>query len=170
MPITYTQMKNSGRSVFYVRGGGKYWFYSTRNATWELKTGTFTVNEQTVAPTKTYFTPESKNLIKTLGVNISGTATKATNDGNGANIATTYLKKAGDTVTGTLNVPTQATTDNSTKVANTAFVQSAVGNIVNVMYPVGIIVEFVEGVDPNAKWVGTTWQQYEATNKWKRTA
>ena len=30
----------------------------------------------------------------------AATATKATNDGNGANIATTYLKKAGDTATG----------------------------------------------------------------------
>ena len=97
-------------------------------------------------------------------------ATKADNDGNGANIAYTYLKKAGDTVTGTLNVPTQAITDNSTKVANTAFVQSAVNNILNVMYPVGIIVEFVDGADPNTKWVGTTWQQHEATNKWERTA
>ena len=67
----------------------------------------------------------------TWGINITGTATKATQDGNGANIADTYLKKAGDTVTGTLNVPTQATTDNSTKVANTAFVQSAVDNKVS---------------------------------------
>ena len=91
-------------------------------------------------------------------------------DGNGANIATTYLKKAGDTVTGALNVPTQPTTDNSTKVANTAFVQSAVNNILNVMYPVGIIIEFADGADPNTKWVGTTWEQYESSNKWKRTA
>lgn len=59
------------------------------------------------------------------------TATKATQDGNGANIANTYLKKSGDTVTGALNVPTQATTDNSTKVANTAFVQSAVDSKVS---------------------------------------
>ena len=97
-------------------------------------------------------------------------ATKATQDGNGNVIADTYLKKSGDTVTGTLNVPTQVTTDNSTKVANTAFVQSAVGNIVNVMYPVGIIVEFADGADPNTKWMGTTWQRYESTNKWERTA
>ncbi len=70
----------------------------------------------------------------TWNIGISGnaaTATKATNDGNGNVIADTYLKKAGDTVTGTLNVPTQAITDNSTKVANTAFVQSAVDNKVS---------------------------------------
>ena len=114
-----------------------------------------------------------------------------------------YLPLTGGTVTGTLDVPTQSTTDNSTKVANTAFVQSAVSqlvnsapetldtlnelsnalgddpnfattvanmigqkadktvvdNIVNVMYPVGIIVEFAEDVDPNTTWVGTTWER-----------
>ena len=42
-----------------------------------------------------------------------------------------YLTLTGGTVTGTLNVPTQATTDTSTKVANTAFVQSVVDNKVS---------------------------------------
>jgi hypothetical protein len=41
-----------------------------------------------------------------------------------------YLPLAGGTVTGTLNVPTQTVTDDSTKVANTAFVQSAANNII----------------------------------------
>lgn len=153
-----------------------------------------------------YATKTGTGATGTWGINISGnaaTATKATQDGNGNIIADTYLKKSGDTVTGTLNVPTQDATDNSTKVANTAFVQSAVSklvnsapatldtlnelatalgndpnfattvtnmisqkadntvvdNIVNVMYPVGIIVEFAENVDPNATWVGTTWER-----------
>lgn len=42
-----------------------------------------------------------------------------------------YLPLTGGTVTGTLNVSTQDTMDNSTKVANTAFVQSAVANKVS---------------------------------------
>lgn len=42
-----------------------------------------------------------------------------------------YLPLAGGTVTGTLNVQTQDATDNSTKAANTAFVQSAVYKLVN---------------------------------------
>ena len=42
-----------------------------------------------------------------------------------------YLPLTGGTVTGALNVPTQPTTDNSTKVANTAFVQSAHAPILN---------------------------------------
>lgn len=94
MPITYIQMRNCGRSVFFIRGGGKYWFSSTRDATWKLKTDTFTENGNTVAPTKTYFTPESKNTIKTLGINISGTATKATKDASGHVITDTYATKA----------------------------------------------------------------------------
>lgn len=157
--------------------------------------------------TNTFVTKTGTGASGTWGIDISGTATKATNDGNGANIADTYLKKTGDTFTGTLNVPTQDTADNSTKVASTAFVQSAVGNkvsqlvnsapetldtlnelsnalgdnpnfaitvtemisqkadktvvdnIVNVMYPVGIIVEFAEDVNPNTAWVGTTWER-----------
>lgn len=97
MPITYRQMGNCGRSVFFVRGGGKYWFSSTRNATWELKTDTFTENGNTVALTKTYFTPESRNTIKTVGINISGnaaTASKVT--------ATTPVNGSVDLVYGTM--------------------------------------------------------------------
>ncbi len=98
---------------------------------WESSKYTWAVlldsaNYNKYAPTKT-----GTGASGTWGINISGTATKATQDGNGANIADTYLKKSGDTVTGTLNVPTQAITDNSTKVANTAFVQSAVDSKVS---------------------------------------
>lgn len=78
MPITYSQMTNASRSVFFVRGGGKYWFSSTCNSTWELKTEAFTENGNTVAPTKTYFTPESRNPIKKIGVDITGNAATAT--------------------------------------------------------------------------------------------
>lgn len=42
-----------------------------------------------------------------------------------------YLPLTGGTVTGALNVPTQPTTDNSVKVANTAFVKSAHVQILN---------------------------------------
>ena len=40
--------------------------------------------------------------------------------------------------------------------------KTAVDNIVNVMYPVGIIVEFATDVDPNTTWVGTTWERMPA--------
>ena len=84
--------------------------------------------------TNTFATKTGTGASGTWGINITGnanTATKATNDSGGNNIETTYLKKAGDTVTGVLNVPTQTVTDNSTRVASTAFVQSAVENKVS---------------------------------------
>ena len=155
--IWYNHVSSSGEGLRYRTG----WDKEQREWARLLDSNNFNL----FAPTKT-----GTGASGTWDINISGTATKATNDGNGANIADTYLKKAGDTVTGELNVPTQAITDNSTKVANTAFVQSAVNNILNVMYPVGIIIEFADGADPNTKWVGTTWEQYESSNKWKRTA
>lgn len=34
--------------------------------------------------------------------------------------------------------------------------------LVNVLYPVGIIVEFAANVDPNTAWPGTTWEQMDA--------
>uniref|UniRef100_UPI0026596180 phage tail-collar fiber domain-containing protein n=1 Tax=uncultured Megasphaera sp. TaxID=165188 RepID=UPI0026596180 len=34
--------------------------------------------------------------------------------------------------------------------------------IVNIMYPVGMIVEFAANVDPNTVWAGTTWEQMDA--------
>ena len=156
--IWYNDWSSAYGDGLWYRSG-----YGARKQPWAslLDSGNF----NKYAPTKT-----GTGASGTWGINITGTATKATNDGNGANIADTYLKKAGDTVTGALNVPTQATTDNSTKVANTAFVQSAVNNILDVMYQVGIVIEFADGADPNTKWVGTTWEQYESSNKWKRTA
>lgn len=81
-----------------------------------------------------YATKTGTGASGTWGINISGnaaTATKATQDGSGNIIADTYIKKSGDTVTGTLNIPTPDATDNSTKAANTAFVQSALGNKVS---------------------------------------
>lgn len=206
LDIWYNHRSSANGDGLWYRSG-----WDTDKKPWAILLDTNNYNRY--SPTKT-----GTGASGTWGINITGNATKATQDGNGANIADTYLKKAGDTVTGALNVPTQPTTDNSTKVANTAFVQSAVDNkvsqlvnsapatldtlnelsnalgndpnfattvsnmigqkadktavdnIVNVMYPVGIIVEFAGDVDPNAKWVGTTWQQYELTNKWERTA
>lgn len=71
------------------------------------------------------------NSAKNLNYTTYGTFETAIKDSAGNVITDTYLKKTGDTVTGTLNVPTQVITDNSTKVANTAFVQSAVSQLVN---------------------------------------
>ena len=55
------------------------------------------------------------------------------------------------------NDPNFATT--VTKMISQKADKAVVDNIVNVMYPVGIIVEFAKDVDPNATWVGTTWER-----------
>ena len=56
-------------------------------------------------------------------------ATKATQDGNGATIATTYAKLAGPTFTGTPKAPTAAAGTNTTQIATTAFVTNAVATL-----------------------------------------
>ena len=43
-------MGNSGTEVIYVRGGGQYFFYTTKNALPVLRTSEYTTNNQTVAP------------------------------------------------------------------------------------------------------------------------
>lgn len=119
LDIWYSDAYTPDRDVLWYRTGWK-----TRKNQWTALLDT--VNYNKYAPTKT-----GTGASGTWDINISGTATKATQDGSGNVITDTYLKKAGGTVTGTLNVPTQDTTDNSNKVANTAFVQSAVDNKVS---------------------------------------
>lgn len=45
-----TQMGNSGEEVIFVRGGGKYFFYTTKNALPILRTSEYTNSNQSVAP------------------------------------------------------------------------------------------------------------------------
>lgn len=58
-------------------------------------------------------------------------ATKATQDGNGKVIASTYAPLASPTLTGTPKAPTAAAGTNTTQIATTAFVQSAVSKAVD---------------------------------------
>lgn len=53
---------------------------------------------------------------------LDGNATSATNDADGNNIASTYAPKDSPAFTGNPTAPTQATNNNSTKLATTAFV------------------------------------------------
>lgn len=53
-PVGYSQMNNSGLAVFWVRGGGSYKFYADWDAQWQLQTGTYTSNSQSVAPKTSY--------------------------------------------------------------------------------------------------------------------
>ncbi|MDD6655235.1 MAG: collagen-like protein, partial [Treponema sp.] len=49
-PVSYTQMTNSSLPVLYLRGGGKYFVSTTWDCSWSIKTSTYTVNNQSVAP------------------------------------------------------------------------------------------------------------------------
>ncbi len=45
-----SQMENGGSEVIYVRGGGRYYFYTTENALPVLRTSDYTDSSQTVSP------------------------------------------------------------------------------------------------------------------------
>lgn len=69
---------------------------------------TFTAAAHTaVAETGVYLdTTAGKLVATTFKGNLDGTATKATKDGSGNTITSTYVKKSGDTMTGTLTMQT----------------------------------------------------------------
>lgn len=54
MPVSYAQLSNSSRPVFWCRGGGKYFIYTDYAETWTVYTSSVTFSEQTIAPTTTY--------------------------------------------------------------------------------------------------------------------
>ncbi len=56
------QLTNSSIEFVFVRGGAKYDFYLNFNITPEIKTSTYTVNSQSVAPTTTAPTAISRNV------------------------------------------------------------------------------------------------------------
>lgn len=68
--------------------------------------------------------------VATIDGNIAS-ATKATNDSNGRNIVNTYAPKASPAFSGTPTAPTPATTDNSTKIATTAFINNLINYLKN---------------------------------------
>lgn len=53
-PVGYSQMGNSSKAVFWLRGGGRYRLYADWDANWDVKTSTYTESSQSVAPTKSY--------------------------------------------------------------------------------------------------------------------
>ena len=87
--------------------------------------------------------------------NITGnaaTATKATQDGNGSTITSTYAKLASPTLTGTPKAPTATAGTNTTQIATTAFVTTAVTNA-------GGNVTYLSATAPTSPKIGDTWYQ-----------
>lgn len=60
-PIKYMQLTNSSTPVFYVRGGGKYYFNTDYACTWTVVTSTITIREQILTPETTVVTTEETN-------------------------------------------------------------------------------------------------------------
>lgn len=122
-PIRYSQMTNSSKPVFWLRGGGKYYLTTEYDAKWSIKTEAYTSNEQTVTPTTTcpalslgtqlyaksvnstskgnsttpvYF--DANGVAQPItsysgNANTATQATKAIQDSNGKQIDTTYMYK-----------------------------------------------------------------------------
>lgn len=68
-------MGNSSKAVFWLRGGGQYKLYADWDANWQLKTSTYTNNDQSVSPTTSY--PGVSINRSTITADINGNATTA---------------------------------------------------------------------------------------------
>lgn len=129
-PAGYSQMNNSSKAVFWVRGGGSYRIHSDWDANWQLQTSTYTDNSQSVSPTTSY--PGVSINRSTITADIDGNATIATtgvtdyNDGN----KTIRIGFAGDGLTTSNLNYIAGYTDNGTKIkdVNKDVLKSWLGN------------------------------------------
>ena len=75
-PCGYSQMGNSSTPVFWCRGGGKYFIYSDHPMAWAVRTSTYTVSGQSVAPRSTN-PGVSFSKVPDITANITGNADTA---------------------------------------------------------------------------------------------
>ena len=92
-----TQMENSGTEAIYVRGGARYFFYTTKNALPVLRTSDYTDSGQTISPkaasdmTDTDYATLKRTMIETSDTNVSATGDSLVKrDGNGSIINISY--------------------------------------------------------------------------------
>lgn len=92
-----TQMENGGSEVIYVRGGGRYYFYTTKNALPVLRTSDYTDSSQTVSPkaasdmTDADYATFKRTMVETSDTNVSATGDSLVKrDGNGSIINISY--------------------------------------------------------------------------------
>lgn len=92
-----TQMENGGLEAIYVRGGARYFFYTTKNALPVLRTSDYTDSDQTISPkaasdmTDTDYATLKRTMIETSDTNVSATGDSLVKrDGNGSIINISY--------------------------------------------------------------------------------
>lgn len=109
-PAGYSQMNNSSKAVFWVRGGGGYRIHSDQDANWQLQTSTYTDSNQSVSPTTSY--PGVSINRSTITANIDGITDY--NDGN----RTIRIGYAGSGLTTSNLTHIAGYTDDGTKIKN----------------------------------------------------
>lgn len=68
-PVSYTQLTNSSRPVFWCRGGGQYYIWTDYDETWTIYQSSTTLNSQTFAPVTTL--PAINFAFSTIQANIN---------------------------------------------------------------------------------------------------
>ena len=121
-PAGYSQMNNSSKAVFWVRGGGGYRIHSDQDANWQLQTSTYTDSSQSVSPTTSY--PGVSINRSTITANIDGITDY--NDGN----RTIRIGYAGSGLTTSNLTHIAGYTDDGTKIkdVNKDVLKSWLGN------------------------------------------
>ena len=66
-PVSYTQMTYSNTPVLYLRGGGRYYVYTTYGSLWTIQTSTYTVYGQSVSPESSRPYPRGTYVVGATG-------------------------------------------------------------------------------------------------------
>lgn len=74
-PVSYTQLTNSSRPIFWCRGGGQYYIWTDYDETWTIYTSSVTFNEQTVTPQS--ILPVINFSLSTIQANLSASTVNA---------------------------------------------------------------------------------------------
>lgn len=92
-----TQMENGGSEVIYVRGGGRYYFYTTKNALPVLRTSDYTDSSQTVSPkaasdmTDADYATFKRTMVETADTSYEPTANSIVKRNAGGYIKASYI-------------------------------------------------------------------------------
>lgn len=100
--------------------------YNADSATYATSAGSATTATNATNATHATSADSATTATNATNSNTALTAGKATNDGAGNNIASTYAPLNSPTLTGTPNAPTPSSNDDSTRIATTAWVQDLV--------------------------------------------